>query len=572
MEKPRFGTLVIIVDKARNLPNRKKIGKQDAYAIVRLGHEVQRTPTDKRAGQVPSWNHEIRFKVPDASENMLKISIFNEDSKIPDLIGDCTIDLTDLYKRHEYDNWFDLKYKDKPAGEIYAELTFYYEGPPKPHPKIVMTQPTHELLQHPRGLPAVPQSGRSTATDMYPSAAYNISKQDRGNDPYYDPVTALSNLALDPTHELSPKLKTGVVPSPYQPDINYVETWDGVRSNHITFPAPGDIRRKGQSIDAGRPSNYQPEGQLRSTTPTSRLHREGSSHASHLTSSRRQNQNKYDISNHTPEIIHRHVEPEFIQLPENLNVHVPRYIDAPFDEYEGFQRRRTETRSISPVHEAARIPIVQQGLDASSRTLSPISFYPTGYEEVPSGGQNAGRGHMRPASMDHGSLRHLPPHDSAEHFQHRRANTQLANNLSTANQVYDHHQQEFRGSLHEDPILDRRFATESDARNARFDSHNRSLPIASPVAHVRPYTGEYQDSTYQDSVHDPSSAEYLRYATDQNPRPQGVTQAGLLVHATTPAEYSAQYRPLPKAPGGPPARPAKIPLGLTPEEYDILYR
>ncbi|ORY77036.1 C2 domain-containing protein, partial [Protomyces lactucae-debilis] len=99
--------------------------KQDAYTIVRLGHDVQRTPTDKRAGQVPSWNHEMRFKVPNEQENLLKISVFNEDSKAPDLIGDCAIDLTAIWRAHEYDSWFDLKYKGKPAGEIYAELTFY---------------------------------------------------------------------------------------------------------------------------------------------------------------------------------------------------------------------------------------------------------------------------------------------------------------------------------------------------------------------------------------------------------------------------------------------------------------
>ncbi|BFZ58815.1 hypothetical protein PYCC9005_005880 [Savitreella phatthalungensis] len=127
----RYGTLIVILDKARNLPNRRKIGKQSCYAVVRLGNDCQRSPTDKRAGQVPSWNHEMRFSVACPEETLLRISIFNEDSRTPDLVADAAVDLTSLYQKREYDAWVPLRFKDKPAGEVYVELTFYYEGPPK---------------------------------------------------------------------------------------------------------------------------------------------------------------------------------------------------------------------------------------------------------------------------------------------------------------------------------------------------------------------------------------------------------------------------------------------------------
>lgn len=52
---PEIGTLVVIVDRAKNLPNRKTMGKQDPYCAARLGKEAKKTETDKRGGQTPKW-------------------------------------------------------------------------------------------------------------------------------------------------------------------------------------------------------------------------------------------------------------------------------------------------------------------------------------------------------------------------------------------------------------------------------------------------------------------------------------------------------------------------------------
>lgn len=55
IDGPEIGTLVAIVDRARNLPNRKTIGKQDPYCAARLGKEAKKTATDVRGGQTPRW-------------------------------------------------------------------------------------------------------------------------------------------------------------------------------------------------------------------------------------------------------------------------------------------------------------------------------------------------------------------------------------------------------------------------------------------------------------------------------------------------------------------------------------
>jgi hypothetical protein len=52
---PEIGTLVAVIDRAKNLPNRKTMGKQDPYCAMRLGKEAKKTDTDRRGGQTPRW-------------------------------------------------------------------------------------------------------------------------------------------------------------------------------------------------------------------------------------------------------------------------------------------------------------------------------------------------------------------------------------------------------------------------------------------------------------------------------------------------------------------------------------
>ena len=55
VDGPEIGTLVVVVDRGKNLPNRKTMGKQNPYCAARLGKEAKKTDTDKRGGQTPKW-------------------------------------------------------------------------------------------------------------------------------------------------------------------------------------------------------------------------------------------------------------------------------------------------------------------------------------------------------------------------------------------------------------------------------------------------------------------------------------------------------------------------------------
>ncbi|RAL10276.1 uncharacterized protein BO97DRAFT_471778 [Aspergillus homomorphus CBS 101889] len=131
VDGPAIGTLVIIVDRAKNLPNRKTMGKQNPYCAARLGKEARKTETDLRGGQTPRWDQELRFTVHESPDYFkLKVSVFNDDKKT-DLIGETWVDLKDLIipGGSQNDHWHPLQHRGKYAGEVRLEMTYYDTRP-----------------------------------------------------------------------------------------------------------------------------------------------------------------------------------------------------------------------------------------------------------------------------------------------------------------------------------------------------------------------------------------------------------------------------------------------------------
>ncbi|KAE8358140.1 hypothetical protein BDV27DRAFT_138145 [Aspergillus caelatus] len=131
VDGPAIGTLVLVIDRAKNLPNRKTMGKQNPYCAARLGKEAKKTDTDLRGGQTPRWDQELRFTVHESPDYFrLKVTIFNDDKKT-DLIGETWIDLKDLIipGGSQSDHWHPLQFRGKYAGEVRIEMTYYDTRP-----------------------------------------------------------------------------------------------------------------------------------------------------------------------------------------------------------------------------------------------------------------------------------------------------------------------------------------------------------------------------------------------------------------------------------------------------------
>ncbi|TEB35493.1 hypothetical protein FA13DRAFT_1728302 [Coprinellus micaceus] len=205
-----IGTLIVVVLKANHLPNKRHIGKQDPYCVVTVNGEKRRTKAVKRGGQHPEWDEEIRFTLYEDTEDVLartgartdgsppplppkagstvkkikggkimKLACYADDSREPDLIGEADVNLTEVLTKGETDEWFDLTNKDKFAGKVYLELTFWSNEPP-PEKKVAQ-KPAKNNKQYGGPGMFIPQGER------HPSGSTSLSGGPGPSDLYVAP-------------------------------------------------------------------------------------------------------------------------------------------------------------------------------------------------------------------------------------------------------------------------------------------------------------------------------------------------------------------------------------------------
>ena len=101
-----LGTLVIVVLKAQHLIDNHTFYKQDPYVKLSLSGATKQTPVDPKGGQHPVWDAELRFPIskdPSKSNRTLTISVFSEEKKEDELLGEGSVDITDTLKSGEFD-------------------------------------------------------------------------------------------------------------------------------------------------------------------------------------------------------------------------------------------------------------------------------------------------------------------------------------------------------------------------------------------------------------------------------------------------------------------------------------
>ncbi|EEH16968.2 hypothetical protein PABG_07055 [Paracoccidioides brasiliensis Pb03] len=229
IDGPPIGTLVVIIDRAKNLPNRKTMGKQNPYCAARLGKEAKKTETDMRGGQRPKWDQELRFTVHESPDYyQLKVSVFNDDKKT-DLIGETTIDLKNVVVPGggQNDLWHGLQCKGKYAGDIRIELT-YYDTRPKDEAVIERRKEAEKVETRAETV----QSGLSGPRQAKPSKRRPLPADPTGSSPVRPPSsdrvapppTALRENHSTPSRQAIPEPPPQSTP-PSQPQRAY-ETSD----------------------------------------------------------------------------------------------------------------------------------------------------------------------------------------------------------------------------------------------------------------------------------------------------------------------------------------------------------
>ncbi|KAI0303603.1 hypothetical protein B0F90DRAFT_1302076 [Multifurca ochricompacta] len=165
-----LGTLVIVVLKAQHLIDNHKFYKQDPYAKLSLSGASKQTPVDPKGGQHPVWDAELRFPIsrdPSKSNRTLSVSVFSEEKKDDELLGEATVDIDETLKTGEFDDWVPLSLKGTQRGEVYLEMTFFSAGPsPLTRRPSKFTNPTERLAR-----PQQPVAQRPQRVTSQPSSS-----------------------------------------------------------------------------------------------------------------------------------------------------------------------------------------------------------------------------------------------------------------------------------------------------------------------------------------------------------------------------------------------------------------
>ncbi|KAM9890951.1 hypothetical protein OXX79_011070 [Metschnikowia pulcherrima] len=195
------GTLVVMVCRARHLPNRRKLDKQSPYVLLRIHSVAKKTPAHFRAGQTPEWTHEIRFDLTRDRKPLMRLDVLDETKNDPTPIGGTEIDCAQVFGDENnlqpsgkfiLDRWHDLQFNGRYAGKIFLEMTFYPSAPMLP-PKLSSSNSIHKLLPEPpmdevadsfrHSAPAVPTVSMGAENDVFVSSPPRKSHFFRSSDP-----------------------------------------------------------------------------------------------------------------------------------------------------------------------------------------------------------------------------------------------------------------------------------------------------------------------------------------------------------------------------------------------------
>jgi len=141
------GNLVVKPLCAKLTYDTEVFGKMDPYCKVRVGTQEFRTHTHNDAGKNPSWSDSLTFRI--AGENMLNCYLYDKDVGSDDFIAEANINLTDIFIKKTFSNWYPVSRKGKSAGQIMIQFEFYPDASAKDPSK---KDKSGGMGMHPQGM------------------------------------------------------------------------------------------------------------------------------------------------------------------------------------------------------------------------------------------------------------------------------------------------------------------------------------------------------------------------------------------------------------------------------------
>ena len=117
------GTLIVKPLSAQLTHDTDTFGKMDPFVKVTAGSQTFTSGVAKSMGKTPSW-HDV-FQINIVGEHSINLAIYDKDKFSKDeFIGDCTIQLQDVFLRRSMADQYEIFYDGKLGGKIMVQLEF----------------------------------------------------------------------------------------------------------------------------------------------------------------------------------------------------------------------------------------------------------------------------------------------------------------------------------------------------------------------------------------------------------------------------------------------------------------
>ena len=105
---------------ARLTRDTETFGKMDPYVKISTRQSMFKTKVKNGAGKTPVWNETFNIDVKYVGDDMM-IEVFDEDVGSDDKIGEATFKLSALCVGNGMDEWFQIAYRGKQAGQVHLK-------------------------------------------------------------------------------------------------------------------------------------------------------------------------------------------------------------------------------------------------------------------------------------------------------------------------------------------------------------------------------------------------------------------------------------------------------------------
>ena len=122
------GKLRVYMIEAKLKRDTETFGKMDPYIVMNSRMQRTRTKTAQNQGKTPKWPGEFMDIDVKYVGDDLNLQVFDEDVTTSELIGETSIKLSALCIGSGLDEWFEITYKGKNAGQVHLRSEWKPDG------------------------------------------------------------------------------------------------------------------------------------------------------------------------------------------------------------------------------------------------------------------------------------------------------------------------------------------------------------------------------------------------------------------------------------------------------------